>query len=85
MSFYILLHRVVVPTTGVNVTALPHCLTSNDKYRNFDVPGGCMVMPNIWCVHDDFGAVPKALILVGACLATLPITPNPRNSALSVT
>ena len=29
--------------------ALPHRLMAHDDYRGFDIPAGCMVMPNIWC------------------------------------
>lgn len=41
---------VEVLTVGAYTTALPHRLMSDDEYRGFNIPGGCMIMPNIWFV-----------------------------------
>ena len=30
--------------------AVPHRVMSDDKYHGYDIPEGCMVMPNIWSV-----------------------------------
>ncbi|OSX56954.1 hypothetical protein POSPLADRAFT_1158493 [Postia placenta MAD-698-R-SB12] len=40
---------------------LPHKLISNDQYQGFDIPGGSMVIPNIWGMtrNDSFYPEPE--------------------------
>ncbi|KAH9916572.1 cytochrome P450 [Epithele typhae] len=33
--------------------ALPHSIINDDNYRGYDIPGGCMVLPNIWGMSRD--------------------------------
>lgn len=28
--------------------AIPHCVTVDDHYRGYDIPAGCMIIPNVW-------------------------------------
>lgn len=30
--------------------AIPHRAISDDEFRGYDIPEGCMIMPNIWSV-----------------------------------
>ncbi|KAH9853167.1 cytochrome P450 [Lenzites betulinus] len=32
---------------------LPHSLSADDHYRGFDIPAGCMVIPNTWAMTRD--------------------------------
>ncbi|PIL26282.1 hypothetical protein GSI_12038 [Ganoderma sinense ZZ0214-1] len=33
--------------------AIPHRAISDDEYRGYDIPEGCMIMPNIWAMTRD--------------------------------
>ncbi len=35
-------------------TAVPHRITVDDRYREYDIPAGCMVIPNVWSVIHAF-------------------------------
>ena len=32
--------------------AIPHRAISDDEFRGYDIPEGCMIMPNIWSVTE---------------------------------
>lgn len=31
-------------------SGVPHCVRDDDNYRGYDIPGGSMIVPNVWCV-----------------------------------
>ncbi|KAH9856166.1 cytochrome P450 [Lenzites betulinus] len=33
--------------------AIPHRVTTDDEYRGYDIPAGCMVIPNTWAMTRD--------------------------------
>ncbi|TBU28432.1 cytochrome P450 [Dichomitus squalens] len=33
--------------------AIPHRAMTDDQYRGYDIPEGCMIMPNIWAMSRD--------------------------------
>ncbi|OJT11069.1 O-methylsterigmatocystin oxidoreductase [Trametes pubescens] len=39
--------------------AVPHRITVDDRYREYDIPAGCMVIPNIWAMLHDAKYFPE--------------------------
>nr|BED43001.1 cytochrome P450 monooxygenase [Trametes versicolor] len=38
---------------------VPHRNTEDDHYREYDIPGGCMVIPNVWAMSRDTRYYPE--------------------------
>ncbi|KAI0753673.1 cytochrome P450 [Fomes fomentarius] len=38
--------------------AVPHRVMSDDQYRGYDIPAGCMIVPNIWAMTRSTGQFP---------------------------
>ncbi|KAL1938292.1 hypothetical protein VTO73DRAFT_11743 [Trametes versicolor] len=39
--------------------AIPHCVTVDDHYRGYDIPAGCMIIPNVWAMTRDTRYYPE--------------------------
>lgn len=42
-------------------TVVPHRVTMDDRYREYDIPAGCMVIPNVWSVIHAFQEHPATI------------------------
>ncbi|KAH9849837.1 cytochrome P450 [Lenzites betulinus] len=38
---------------------VPHQVMADDHYREYDIPGGCMVIPNVWAMSRDTRFYPE--------------------------
>ncbi|EIW56889.1 cytochrome P450 [Trametes versicolor FP-101664 SS1] len=38
---------------------VPHRVTMDDRYREYDIPAGCMVIPNVWAMSRDAKYYPE--------------------------
>ncbi|OJT11091.1 O-methylsterigmatocystin oxidoreductase [Trametes pubescens] len=39
--------------------AVPHRVTEDDRYREYDIPAGCMMIPNVWGMSRDARCYPE--------------------------
>ncbi|OSX66494.1 hypothetical protein POSPLADRAFT_1053131 [Postia placenta MAD-698-R-SB12] len=37
---------------------VPHCVRDDDNYRGYDIPGGSMIVPNVWAMSRDSALYP---------------------------
>ena len=54
LSVCVLDQRLSAAFVEVQSQAIPHRAMSDDEYRGYNIPKGCMIMPNIWSVTIPF-------------------------------